>query len=163
MKEVQGYKELIRKGPDNYISILKNNDLYEEVLQRIKRKNKSEPISLIQRIFKKQSNFSEYLFSDLTYSLDYFYEGFELNLKHVIELSFQGLKFGYQITTEFHDRQTKEIKNSITYYSDGRQDEIDPELFASLVNSSNMQWRIVQIKRMRNLNSIGLILVKTTS
>ncbi|MCG8331303.1 MAG: hypothetical protein MI974_26670, partial [Chitinophagales bacterium] len=143
MKELQDYKELISKGSDHYLSILKENDLYDEVLQRINRKNKSEPISLIRRIFKDQSNFSEYLFSDLTYSLSYFYEGFEFNLKQVIDLSLQGLKYDYQIITQFHDRQTKAIKSSTTLYSNGKQDEIDAELFASLVNSSDMQWKVV--------------------
>lgn len=151
MKKSQNYTELIGKGVDNYISTLKNNDLYEEVIQRIQRKNGSEPNTVIKQIFENQSNFSEYLFSDLNYSLDYFYEGFEFNLKRVIELSFQGLEHDYQITTEFHDRQTKEIKSSITFYSNGKQDEIEPELFASLINSSEMQWRIVLKQEKENL------------
>ena len=40
MKELQDYKALIRKGSDHYLSILKKNDLYDEVLQRINRKKK---------------------------------------------------------------------------------------------------------------------------
>lgn len=38
MKKSQGYIELIGKGVDNYISILKDNDLIDEVIERIKRK-----------------------------------------------------------------------------------------------------------------------------
>ena len=137
---------MIRKGVDNYISILKENDLFDEAVERIKRKNASEPITLIKQIFENQSNFSEYLFSDLTY-LDDFYEDFQFYIKRVIKLSFQNSKYAYQITTEFYDWQTKKIKASISFYSNGKHDEIDPELFASLINSSKMQWRIVLNKK----------------
>ena len=143
MKKLQDYNELIGKGVDYYLSILKDNDLYEEVTQRIKRKNGSEPNTLIKQIFENQSNFSEYLFSDLTYSLDDFYEGFEFNLKRVIELSFQDLNYDYQIITDFYDWQTREKKASIPIHSNEKYTEANPELWASLENSFKKQWRIV--------------------
>lgn len=138
------YKELIGKGVGNYISILKDNDLFEDVTQRIKRSNKmDDPITQIKRVFENQPSFYEYLFSDLSYSLDCFYEGFELKVKQVIDLSFRDIKCDYQIITDFQDRQTREIKKSVSFYSSGKQDELAPELFASLVNGSSIQWRII--------------------
>ena len=136
------FKEVVEKGAENYISILKNVDLYDEVAQRIIRGFNPDPIAFIKQKFEKKSNFWEPIFSDLNYSMD-FYEGFEFNVKAIIDFSFPDKEIDYQIITNFYERVTKKIIYSITLYSDGKQDECDPEFISSLISSSDMEWIIV--------------------
>ena len=102
------FKEVVEKGAENYISILKNVDLYDEVAERIIRRFNPDPIAFIKQKFEKKSNFWEPIFSDLNYSMD-FYEGFEFNVKAIIDFSFPDKEIDYQIITNFYERVTKKI------------------------------------------------------
>lgn len=143
MKNTTDFNQLLEKGVEHYISLLRDNDLYEEVIARIKKKNGAEPVALIQQLFANQLNFTEYLFSDLDYGFSSFYEGLEDNLKRAIDLSFKNLALDYYISTEFYHRQTKALQRSIKFKSEEAKDQIDPNRFAELINSCAVQWRVV--------------------
>jgi hypothetical protein len=137
------FKEVVENGADNYISSLKDADLYDEVAERIIRRFNPDPIDFIKQQFENKSNWWEPIFSDLNYSHDSFYEGFEFNVKAIIDFSFPDQEIDYHIITNFHERVTRKIIYSITLYSDGKQDTDDPEFISSLISSSDMEWIIV--------------------
>ncbi|MFK8104505.1 MAG: hypothetical protein AB8G15_18420 [Saprospiraceae bacterium] len=156
MKNKTDFTQLLEKGADHYISLLRDNDLYEEIIVRIKKKNATEPVSLIKQLFANQLNFAEYLFSDLNFSFDYFYEGMENNLKRAIDLSFKNLAVSYHLYTEFHHRQTKALERSIQFESEEAKDQIDPNRFAELMNSCEVQWRVVVTQQAEKLEFIWI-------
>ena len=86
--------QLYKKGYRNFVFISTLNNILEKTKENFL--NNSE-------------DNQKYLFSDLNYSLDDFYEGFELNKMQVVGTTFNGLGYSFQVITEFYDWQTNSL------------------------------------------------------
>ncbi|MEZ5056910.1 MAG: hypothetical protein R2879_07695 [Saprospiraceae bacterium] len=113
------YDQVKEKGIENYISVLKQNNLFDDILERIKKKNVEDPETVVRRIFENQKTFFEYLFSDLYFGFDSFYEDFDHHLKKILETCFEGTEVSFEIHSIYIDRNTKELKGKLLCFPKG--------------------------------------------
>ena len=110
MNEMLRYDSMKAKGVENYIELLKENNLLESVTNRLEKKNGMPPLQLIEQLFKGNDiNFCNVLFSDFYFDYDSFFENFVFNIKNALQIGFQGYLKTFTISYIFYHRTTKEF------------------------------------------------------